>query len=407
MGSYLLCQRFLARLSGGLVLFDEAEDLFPTESLGFFGLKMRSAHEKGFTNRLLEENAVPAIWVTNSIDQIDRAVLRRFDFQLEVRIPPRSVRCGIARRHLADLPVGSAFAERLANCEDVSPADVKAAAKVAVLAGVAEPAAVESTVERVIRHRAEARGDRLAALAQGDGAIPYRIEYLNASRDPANLAEALRSRPRGNVLLFGPPGTGKTAYVRHVAERLDKPLLVRRASDLLNPYVGMTEKYIAQMFHRAREEGAVLLLDEADSFLRDRRGAVRSWEVTQVNELLVGMEQSDGLFVCSTNLVDDLDQAAFRRFVVKVRFDYLKSDQAWAMFEALCAQVGVTTVPDLCGSLGRLRTLTPGDFATIHRQLALGAEPTSASRIVDLLEEECRMKRDGEGGARGIGFRRS
>lgn len=404
LSSYLLCQRFLARLSRGLVLFDETEDLFPTESFGFFGLKTRSAHDKGFTNRLLEENAVPAIWVTNSIDQIDRAVLRRFDLQIEVRIPPRSVRSGIARRHLTDLPVGSDFLERLAGCEGVSPADVKAAAKVAALAGAEGPAAVEATLERVIRHRAEARGDRLGPLARGDGAIPYRVEYLNASRDPAKLAEALRNRPRGNVLLFGPPGTGKTAYARHLAERLDRPLLVRRASDLLNPYVGMTEKFIAEMFQRAREEGAVLLLDEADGFLRDRRGALRSWEVTQVNELLVGMEQFDGLFVCSTNLVDDLDQAAFRRFVVKVRFDYLRPEQAWAMFEALCAQVGATPDAGLRGRLGRLPNLTPGDFATVHRQIALGGEPASASRIVESLEEECRMKRDGDGGARGIGF---
>ncbi|NMC68710.1 MAG: ATP-binding protein [Myxococcales bacterium] len=405
LGSYLLCQRFLSRLTHGLVLFDEAEDLFPSESFGMFGLKMRSAQDKGFTNRLLEENAVPAIWVTNSVEQIDRAVLRRFDFQLEVRTPPRSVRCGIVRRHLAGLPIGDAFVERLADCEEVSPADVKAAAKVAALAGGDGPAAVETTMERVIRRRVEARGGRLETLARDGDAIPYRIEYLNASRDPARLAEALRDRPRGNVLLFGPPGTGKTAYTRHLARRLDRPLLARRASDLLNPFVGVTEKLIAEMFQQAREERAVLLLDEADSFLRDRRGAVRSWEVTQVNELLVGMEQFDGLFVCSTNLVDDLDQAAFRRFVVKVRFDYLRSDQAWAMFQALCTQVNATPDAGLRGAVGALRNLTPGDFATVHRQIVLGGEPPSPSRILQWLEEECRMKRDGDGTPRGIGFR--
>lgn len=405
LASYLLCQRFLTRLSGGLVLFDEAEDLFPTESLGFFGLKMRSAHEKGFTNRLLEENAVPAIWVTNSIDQIDRAVLRRFALQLEVRIPPMSVRRGIVRSRLAKLAVSSEFLDRLAACENISPADVQAAAQVAELTAEPKRASAEATVERVLQHRVEARGERLTGLREAADTIPYRLEYLNASRDPGKLAEALRNRPRGNVLLFGPPGTGKTAYAHHVAERLDKPLLVRRASDLLNPFVGMTEKYIAEMFHRAREEGAVLLLDEADSFLRDRRGAFRSWEVTQVNELLVGMEQFDGLFLCSTNLMDQLDQAAFRRFVVKVRLDYLRVDQAWAMFEALCGEAKATVDPSLRSEVGRLRLLTPGDFATVHRQLALGAEPASSSRIVALLEDECRMKRDGEGAPNGIGFR--
>ena len=203
----------------------------------------------------------------------------------------------------------------------------------------------------------------------------------------------------------GPPGTGKTAYVRHVAERLDRPLVVRRASDLLNPYVGMTERHIAEMFQRARGEEAVLLLDEADSFLRDRREAFHSWEVTQVNELLVGMEQFGGLFFCSTNLVDDLDQAAFRRFVMKVRFEYLKPEQAWAMFEVLCGESGCTASDDLRAAVARIRILTPGDFATVRRQLLLQGETPTPDGLVALLDEECRMKRDGQGGVSGIGFR--
>jgi len=114
----------------------------------------------------------------------------------------------------------------------------------------------------------------------------------------------------------------------------------------------------------------------------------------------------DGLFVCSTNLVDNLDQAAFRRFVVKVRFDSLRPEQSRAMFEALCAQVGATPDADPRDALAHLHNLTPGDFATAQRQIVLGGEPASAARIVELLEEECRMKRDAETTTRGIGFRR-
>jgi hypothetical protein len=48
----------------------------------------------------------------------------------------------------------------------------------------------------------------------------------------------------------------------------------------------------------------VLLLDEADSFLQDRRGAQRTYEVTEVNEMLQGMERFNGIFICTTNLLD-------------------------------------------------------------------------------------------------------
>ena len=81
------------------------------------------------------------------------------------------------------------------------------------------------------------------------------------------------------------------------------PLLVRRASDLLSMFVGEVEKNIARAFREAEDDGALLLIDEVDSFLQDRRGAQRSWEVTQVNEMLTQMEGFAGVFIASTNLL--------------------------------------------------------------------------------------------------------
>ena len=74
------------------------------------------------------------------------------------------------------------------------------------------------------------------------------------------------------------------------------------------------------MFREAATEKAVLLLDEADSFLADRKSARSSWEVTQVNEILQQMENFSGVFICATNLVTSLDAAALRRFTFKIKF---------------------------------------------------------------------------------------
>lgn len=62
---------------------------------------------------------------------------------------------------------------------------------------------------------------------------------------------------------------------------------------------------------------------------------MRSWEVTQVNEMLTQMEAFEGVFIASTNLVKNLDAAAMRRFDVKMEFKPLKPDQAWWLFQAL------------------------------------------------------------------------
>src|SRR5262249_49163191 len=158
----------------------------------------------------------------------------------------------------------------------------------------------------------------------------------------------------GRICLYGPPGTGKTAYGRHVAESLDRPLLVKRASDILSPYVGEAERNIARMFHEARLEGAVLLLDEADSLLRDRRGAVRAWEVTQVNEMLTQMEAFEGIFIASTNLIDSLDEAAMRRFDARVRLDYLAPGQAARMFMDLAQTLELDPAAELTTTVQRL-----------------------------------------------------
>ena len=65
------------------------------------------------------------------------------------------------------------------------------------------------------------------------------------------------------------------------------------------------------------------MIDEVDSFLRDREGAHHGWEVTQVNKMLTRTENFDGVFNDSTNLMDGFDLTALRRFDLKIRFGYL------------------------------------------------------------------------------------
>jgi AAA+ superfamily predicted ATPase len=131
------------------------------------------------------------------------------------------------------------------------------------------------------------------------------------------------------------------------------------------------------MFDEARDDDAVLLLDEADSFLRDRRGAQRSWEVTQVNELLTQMEDFQGLFICATNLLDELDEASLRRFDLKIKFGFLQPDQAWILFRQTLKQHGsaLKAAKKWKSRLADVDNLTPGDFATVVRQNRLTRKP--------------------------------
>jgi SpoVK/Ycf46/Vps4 family AAA+-type ATPase len=218
------------------------------------------------------------------------------------------------------------------------------------------------------------------------------------------IVAALKASGHGSLCFYGAPGTGKTALAEHIARSLERPLLIKQASDLMSKFVGETEQNMAAMFREAEAEKAVLLLDEADSFLQDRRGAQRTYEVTEVNEMLQGMERFAGIFVCTTNLMDRIDQAALRRFTFKIKFLPLTAGQRERMFvtEALGGEAARLT-PDIVARLARLEQLCPGDFAAVKRQVTILAVEFSAQEFLDQLEAEHRIKPEVRE-ARNMGF---
>jgi len=129
------------------------------------------------------------------------------------------------------------------------------------------------------------------------------------------------------------------------------PVVSKRASDLLNAHVGDSEKAIARAFEEARDEGALLILDEVDSLLSDRRLAVRSWEVSQVNELLVQLEAHTLPVVATTNFMERLDPACLRRFTFKIRL----AEPAAPAFE----EVSLRTVMPVDRILGGIPSRAP------------------------------------------------
>ena len=394
--AFNLCQHLLARKPNAMLLFDEVEDVFQKQNMftSIFGGGAAANPEKGkaWINRSLERSSTPAIWVTNDED-IDPAYLRRFDYSVRFPIPPQKVRQKIARHHLGQFNPTEDWLARIAANDQVSPGQLERAAKVARIIGVADFESARKLVEQTL--------DRSVALL-GQKRVPtrpvrrtqYDLGFINTDLPVAKLVDAMKINPNGTFCFYGAAGTGKSELARYMADEIGKPLLLRRASDILSMYVGGSEKNIASMFAEARQQDAVLVLDEADSFLADRRDAKQSWEVTQVNELLTQMEAFEGIFVCTTNLMNRLDQACLRRFAFKIKFDYLNADQRWAMFMNELARMGgdMSQTSEWERRVRSLDTLTPGDFAVVSRQVSmLGATPTPGS-VYEVLHSECAAK---------------
>jgi transitional endoplasmic reticulum ATPase len=384
-----------------ILVFDEAEDVF-SDGDSLFGRKSTAQTRKAWINRMLEDNSVPTVWLSNSIRGLDPAFIRRFDMVFELPVPPKKQRERIIQDACADFLDGPSIA-RMAESESLAPAVVtRAASVVRSIQGELGATRAQSAFELLISKTLEAQGHK--PLNSNDAnRLPeiYDPAFIHADADLAQVAAGLLEARTGRLCLYGPPGTGKSAYGRWLAEQMDVPLLVKRASDLMSMWVGENEKNIARAFKQAEQDGALLLIDEVDSFLQDRRGAQRGWEVSLVNEMLTQMESFSGVFIASTNLMDGLDQAALRRFDLKVKFGFLTAAQASELFRRYCTQLVIPAPsPEQQAKLMQLPKLTPGDFSAVVRQ-NLFRPVTSAAALVSALQAECSIK---EGAKASIGF---
>ena len=381
--------RSLAALAGrAIIVVDEADDIFTSVDHSQAFSRVGS---KVFMNRLVERTQAPTIWITNHEDQLGAARLRRMSLAIRFPEPGRTVRRRVVERisKRRALRLDETALERLAELR-AAPALIDSAIRVAKLTG-GGPDDIEHAARSVVR--AMQGGAPPPALA---GPTPFDPALSAADHDLADLADRIAASGEMAIsfCLHGVPGAGKSAYGRYLAERMGLDVIEKRASDLLSMFVGESEKEIARTFQNAADRRAMLIIDEADSLLRDRAGAVRGWEVTQVNEMLSWMERHPYPFVCTTNLMDSLDPATLRRFVFKVKFLPMTVAQARTAF---ARSFGVEAPRGLDG----LDNLAPGDFAVVARKAKVLGE-RDESRLADMLCEEMAAKMGGQ--RRKIGF---
>jgi transitional endoplasmic reticulum ATPase len=153
-------------------------------------------------------------------------------------------------------------------------------------------------------------------------------------------------------------------------------------------WLGESEKAIARAFEEAADLRAFLIIDEADSLLRDRLAAKHSWEITQVNEMLTQLERNPYPYARTTNAPELLDAAAARRFLFKVRFLPMNADQIAKAFRGAFGS-------DPPGFVLKLGGLTPADFATVARKARMLGERDSRT-FAQWLEYEAQAKPDAE-----------
>jgi transitional endoplasmic reticulum ATPase len=397
---------------GSVVVVDEADTLLNTDD-GWF--VRGESQDKGWLNALLEEPGTRVIWITNRVENIDQSVRRRFAYSLHFPKFGRKQReqlwLSILRKHRI---------KRFFTRDDIS----QLAGQYEVSAG-----AMDLAVDKARGSGFDGKGDLLSKLHRSLAAHltlergGLRVKdghsrqqhYVQAALNLNCSATELESQvkrfdkwwrmPREerpvrsmNLLFHGPSGTGKTELVRHFAQELDRPLLVKRTSDLMGSFVGETERAIARAFDQAETDEAVLLFDEADSLLFPRSQALRSWEVSFTNEFLTQMERFRGMLFCTTNRIEGLDDASLRRFSRKVEFGYLEVGGILVLYEEmLMPLVGGKLLGGQQSLLREMDFLTPGIFRVVRDEAVMnGGVGGNEGMIAALNRESQLMAKRGE-----------
>lgn len=376
LSSLMLTQVF-APARNSIIVLDEAEDVFQTEYndplARAFGRKDDS---KGWMNAVLEANRHPVIWISNRVEHIDPAYLRRFTWCIEFPRTPRKVRMEIARRYLEPAGCSDALVRTVAAWSDASPGLVASAARSVSLSRLKGTEADRGA--RVFL------GDMLAAAGSHartdlpERAARFDMRYLNVTGavTPIAVVDAIQRTGRARAILSGPPGTGKTQLAAEVATRLGRELVYRTASDINSMWFGASERNVARMFRDCDQDAEVLFLDEADSLLGSRDAAQNRPEHAVTAEFLRQVEAFRGVFICATNYAGRLDAALLRRFEFRLEFLPLAPAQRLELFcECAMAWSPASGEPlpaiddQLRLRLDRLDLLTPGDFANVVRRV--------------------------------------
>lgn len=425
------CQNTVS-LDKSIIVVDEADEMLNGNNTAsmFFMASPRNT-EKDIVNDYLDNNPGVYFWITNHYKAMDDSTRRRFDYSIEFKKFTTQQRVKIWQSCMKKHGLSSHFnSEEVANLAkkyeinvggmEVALKNYKRMTKDMKLEAVQE--CKTGIIQKILSpHIRLMSGGRKSVSDNTMPVSSYSLEGLNIKGEIpiAKSLDILKSFSEKvydaefkgpdevrnmNVLLYGPPGTGKTEFAKYVALETGRTLLCKKGSDMLSMWVGGTEQNIRAAFMEAESEGAILFIDEADGLFSDRSGAQRSFEVTQVNELLSGMEEFHGILICATNFKKNMDAASIRRFNLKIEFEYLNSEGKKIFFKRFLGDVGGNELDEKDSAvLEKIDNLAPGDFKVVRQKyMFMPKEKLTNMELLEALKLEVDCKNNIKTGK--IGF---
>ena len=205
--------------------------------------------------------------------------------------------------------------------------------------------------------------------------------------------------PKRKILLYGPPGCGKTLSAERIAWNLGLPLLKVRFDSLLSSYFGESASNLRMVFDYCKSEPVVLLLDECDFIAKSRVMAQDVGEVPRiVNMLLTLLDEYDapGLVLATTNLKVSLDEALFRRFDDVIEIPMPGKSERRRLLEMTLSAIPVSPDVDMDEISNQLNGYSAANIVLIAQRAAkigvlAGGKRVCNEHFVKALEESSKF----------------
>ncbi|MFB6155047.1 MAG: CDC48 family AAA ATPase [Haloferacaceae archaeon] len=335
-----------------IVFVDELDSIAPKRSEAGGDVERRVvAQLLSLMDGLDERGEVVVIGATNRVDAIDPALRRggRFDREIEIGVPDRDGRKEIMQVHTRNMPLadGVDLDEFADSTHGFVGADIESLAKEAAMnalrrirpqldleAEEIDAEVLESLVVTPDDFKQAMKGIEPSALREVFVEVPdvtwNQVGGLDDTKERLretiqwpleypDVFEAMDMQAAKGVLLYGPPGTGKTLLAKAVANEADSNFISVKGPELLDKYVGESEKGVREIFSKARENApTVVFFDEIDSIATERGrhsgdSGVSERMVSQLLTELDGLEDlEDVVVIATTNRPDLIDSALLR-----------------------------------------------------------------------------------------------